>query len=182
MKILYFNGQLLEYFSHPVFAAMVGALLGAILTYIVTSLRVRKYRKTFMFKYKLKLLELPTYLEVSTYLEDPTGQESMSANLRGQEKRVLNEMQKFLKIIEEIYDDNRVIYLKDSDLKNLDRLYQYVVNLIVHISINGVNDLDYDNPENDVYLDFSKELYSIINNLPGPDKNIAFHAGLEMEI
>lgn len=45
MKILYFNGQLLEYFSHPVFAAMVGALLGAILTYIVTSLRVRKYDK-----------------------------------------------------------------------------------------------------------------------------------------
>lgn len=185
------SSEIIKIFDSTVLTAIFGAIFGTVFGGIITfvfnlifnTIKERNYRRAFMFSHKLRLLELPTYLEGATYLEDHHGHLSMSAKLNSAEPRVRRELTRFSENIENIFAQSNSMYLRNSDIEILNKLYEHTGYLNSMIAINGINYLEENtSKEEDILQEISLFYYTEIRKLDGPDKNIAYNNGLQVEI
>lgn len=184
------SSEILRVFDSSVLTAIFGAIFGTVFGGIVTFsfnlifniFKERNYRRAFMFSHKLKLLELPTYLEGATYLEDHHGHLPMSTNLKSAEPRVRAELTRFSENIESIFAQSNSMYLRSKDIKVLNKLYDYAGVLSSRITIDGIEFLEEESKVEDPLKEIAALYFIEIRKLDGPDKNIAYNNGLQVEI
>mgnify|MGYP001195754093 CR=1 FL=1 len=184
------SSEILRVFDSSVLTAIFGAIFGTVFGGMVTFsfnlifniFKERNYRRAFMFSHKLKLLELPTYLEGATYLEDYHGHLPMSTNLKSAEPRVRAELTRFSENIESIFAQSNSMYLRSKDIKVLNKLYDYAGILSSRITIDGIEFLEEESKVEDPLKEIAALYFIEIRKLDGPDENIAYNNGLQVEI
>src|SRR5699024_191334 len=186
----FINLEYFKFFDSTILAAIIGAIIGALFGGIVTFLsnlifniyKERNYRKAFIFKHKLKLLELPTYLEGATYLEDHHGQFTMRNRLALAQPRVQRELMKFSENIENIFAHSNSMYLRNKDIEVLQKLYEKTGFFHSRIAMDGIESLEQESKAEDPLKEIAALYFIEIRKLDGPDENIAYNNGLQVEI